>query len=64
MKSTNKTYPVIAFVIVIMLFLVLGGGAMTGVRLNGGMMGAGMMDGVSWIWVPAVIVLGIGIFLG
>jgi len=59
MKTTNKTYQIIAFVIVIVLFLLLGGGAMTGARLSGGMMG-----GISWMWIPTVIVLGLGIFLG
>ena len=59
MKNANRTFLIIAFVIVVMLFLVLGGGAMTGIRL-----GSGMMGGFNWIWIPTVIVLGIGIFLG
>jgi len=65
MKSTNRTILVIGFVIiVVVLFLVLGGGLLTGARLGGGMMGAGMMGGISWMWIPTVIVLDIGIFLG
>ena len=64
MNATNKTTLVIAFVIVVVLFLLFGGWAMTGAGLNGGMMGGGMMGGISWMWIPTVIILGIGILLG
>jgi hypothetical protein len=37
---------------------------MTGARLGGGMMTAGMMGSISWMWIPAVICLGLRIFLG
>jgi hypothetical protein len=62
MKSANRTIPVIAFVIIVPLFLLFSGRAMTGARLNGGMMGVGRMGGVSWTWVPAVVFPGSGIF--
>jgi hypothetical protein len=64
MNTTNKTFLVIAFVIVVLLFLVLGGGTMTGAWLGGGMLGGGMMGSISWMWIPTVIVLIIGIILG
>ncbi len=64
MNATNKTILIIAFVIVVVLFLLFGGGAMTGATLNGGMMGSGMVGGFSWMWIPALITLGIGILLG
>ena len=64
MNTTNKTILVIAFVVVIALFLLFGGGAMTGATLSGGMMGSGMMGGISWMWIPIVVTLGIGILLG
>ena len=64
MNTTNITFLVIAFVIIVVLFLLFGGGAMTGARLTGGMMGGGMMGGVSWMWIPAVIFLGLGFFFG
>jgi heme/copper-type cytochrome/quinol oxidase subunit 2 len=64
MKTNNKTILIIGFVIVIVLFLVFGGMAMTGSRLNGGMMGGWMMGGVSWMWIPIAITLGLGIILG
>jgi heme/copper-type cytochrome/quinol oxidase subunit 2 len=64
MNTSNRTVLVIAFVIVVLLFLVLSGGAMAGVSLGSGMMAGGMMGGISWMWIPAVIFLGLGIFLG
>jgi hypothetical protein len=64
MNETNKTGLVIAFVIVVVLFLLFGGGAMAGATLGGGMMGSGMMGGISWMWIPTVLTLGIGILLG
>jgi hypothetical protein len=64
MNETNKTGLVIAFVIVVVLFLLFGGGAMAGATLGGGMMGSGMMGGISWMWIPTLLTLGIGILLG
>jgi hypothetical protein len=64
MNTSNRTFLIIAFVIIVVLFLLFGGGAMTGAWLGGSMMGPGMMGGISWMWIPALICLGIGIFLG
>ncbi len=63
MNATNKTALVIALVVVV-LFLLFGGGAMTGATMSGGMMGSGMMGGISWMWIPTLLTLGIGILLG
>jgi hypothetical protein len=49
MKTTNNTPLVIAFSIAVMLFLLFGGGAMTGGMMNGGMNGSGWMAGRSWM---------------
>ncbi len=64
MNETNKTGLVIAFVIVVVLFLLFGGGAMTGATMSGGMMGSGSMGGISWMWLPTllVVVLGVALF--
>ena len=59
MNATNKTVLVVAFVVVVVLFLLFVGGAMTGATMSGGMMG-----GISWMWVPTLLTLGIGILLG
>ena len=64
MNETNKTGLIIAFVVVVVLFLLFGGGAMTGVTMNGGMMGSGSRGGINWMWIPTVITLGIGMLLG
>ena len=64
MNETNKTGLVIAFVVVIVLFLLFGSGAMTGATMSGGMMGSGSMGGISWMWIPTLLTVGIGILLG
>ena len=61
--STN-TGLVIAFGIALVLLLLFGGGAMTGTTMSGGMMGNGSMGCVSWIWIPALLTLGLGVLLG
>ena len=52
--TNNNTALVIAFVVVLVLFLLFGGGAMTGAT----------MSGISWMWIPTLLTLGIGILLG
>jgi len=64
MNGTNKTGLVVAFIVVVVLFLLFGGGAMTGATMSGGMMGSGMMGGINWMWIPTLLTLGIGILLG
>ena len=69
MNESNKTALTIAFVVVVVLFLVFGGGAMSGSFMGGGMMGGGTtgrggMDEYSWMWIPTLITLGVGVFLG
>jgi hypothetical protein len=61
MDATNKTVRGIAFVVV--LLVLLGGGAMSGATLSGGMMGNGAMGGISWMWIPALLALGLGVLL-
>lgn len=63
MNATNKTALVIVFSIVVVLLLLFGGGAMTGATLSGGMMGSGTMGGISWIWIPTLLMLGLGALL-
>lgn len=72
MNTKNNTPLIIAFVLVIVLFLLFGGGAMTGGMMNSGinngmhdgMNGNGWLDERSWMWFPAVITLGLGFVLG
>lgn len=61
MNDSNKTGLVIAFVIVLVLLLLFGGGTMSGVTMSGGMMGNGTMGGgVSWMWFPTLLMAGLG----
>ncbi|MBI3545667.1 MAG: hypothetical protein HY081_03610 [Gammaproteobacteria bacterium] len=63
MNATNKTALVIALAIAVVLLLLFGGGAMTGGTLSGGMMGNGAMGGIGWMWIPTLLVLGLGVLL-
>lgn len=63
MNESRKTSLIIALVVVIVLFLVFGGGAMTGM-MGGGMMGYRMMGGFSWMWIPTLLTLFLGVLLG
>jgi hypothetical protein len=64
MNESNKSGLVMAFSIFVVLFLLFGAGALTGTTLNNGMMGSGNMGSISWMWVPTLLALGIGIMLG
>ncbi len=63
MNETNKTALVIAFAIAVVLLLLFGGGTMTGATLSGGMMGNGAMGGIGWMWIPTLLMLGLGVLL-
>ena len=64
MDSKTKTALVIAFVAAAFLLLIFGGGISTGTMMSGGMMGSGSMGGISWMWLPTllVVVLGAALF--
>jgi hypothetical protein len=63
MNETSKAPLVIALVVVAVLFLIFGGWAMTG--MGGGMMRHGWINGgFSWLWIPTLLTLGLGVLLG
>ena len=75
MSESNKTPLIIGLVVVVVLFLYFVCGAMTGSMLGGGMMGRGgiggyrmghgwISGGFSWMWIPTLLTLGLGILLG
>ena len=64
MNESSKAPLLIAFTVVIVLFLIFGGGAMTGSTMRGGMMGHGSVGGFSWMWIPTLLTLGLGLLLG
>ena len=63
MHATSKTTLVIAFVVVALLLLLFGGGMMTGTTMSGGMRGSGSMGGISWMWIPTLLVVVLGVVL-
>ena len=64
MDDISKTTLVIASVAAALLLLLFGGGMATGTMFSGGMMGSGSMGGISWMWLPTllVVVLGVALF--
>ena len=63
MNAATRTALGIAFPVVLVLLLLFGGGTMTGATMSGGMMGNGAMGGISWMWIPTLLVLGLGVLL-
>ena len=63
MNETNKTVLGVAFAIVVVLLVLFGGGTMTGATLSGGMMGNGAIGGMSWMWIPGLLMLSLGVLL-
>ena len=57
MDTTTKTALVIAFALVALLLL-FGGQMMTGT--SDGMMGIGSMGGISWMWLPTLLIVVVG----
>ncbi len=74
MNESNRTGLIVAFVVVVVLFLIFGFGTMSGSFMGsgntgGGMMGGGTMGqggigGYGWMWIPTLITLGVGVLLG
>lgn len=64
MNASVRTALIVAFIVVVILFVLFGGAMMTGATMSGGMMGGGMMGGISWMWIPTLLTLGLGILLG
>ncbi len=63
MNETNKIVLGVAVAIVVILLVLLGGGTMTGATMSGGMMGNGAIGGMSWMWIPGLLMLCLGVLL-
>ena len=63
MDAATKTPLVIALVVVVLLLLLFGGGMTTGTMMSGGYMGSGSMGGVSWMWLPTLLIVVLGAVL-
>lgn len=60
MDASTKTPFVIALVVVALLLLLFGGGMTTGTMMSGGYMGSGSMGGISWMWLPTLLIVVVG----
>ncbi|MCX6168400.1 MAG: hypothetical protein NTX65_03605 [Ignavibacteriales bacterium] len=68
MKSITNTPLVLAFIIVVIIFLLFCGGAITLTLLNGGMNHSmneeGWRGNITWLWVPTAITFILSVLLG
>ena len=64
MNAKIRITLIISFVTVILLFLLFSGLVITGALTNGGMMGSERMVGISWMWIPTVLTLGLVFLIG
>lgn len=64
MNTKTKITLITSFIVVILLFLLFTSMIITGALSNGGMMGSQRMAGISWMWIPAVLTLGLALMLG
>jgi len=63
--NTKTNYPlVLAFIIVSIVFLLLCGGAITMTLMNEGIYKNGVMNNISWLWMPTLIALLLCLLLG
>jgi hypothetical protein len=60
MDASTRTPLVIALVVVALLLLLFGGGMTTGTMMSGGYMGSGSMGGISWMWLPTLLIVVVG----
>jgi hypothetical protein len=63
MKTMNNKLLTFAFIIVGIIFLLFCGGAITMTMMNGGMNNNGMMNNISWMWIPTIVTLILSIIL-
>jgi hypothetical protein len=61
--DATKTVLVIAFIVAAALLLLFGGGMGTGTMMGGGMMGSASVGGIGWMWLPALLVVILGVVL-
>ena len=63
-NKTNKIGLIITLVAVVVVSLLLAGRAMISITTSSGMMGSTSRDATSWMWIPALFTLGVGILFG
>ena len=64
MNAKTRIILITSFVVVILLFLLFSSVVITGALSNGGMMGSERMTGISWMWIPTGLTLGLVFLIG
>jgi hypothetical protein len=62
MDAANRTFLQITFVVAAVLLLLFGAATAVGTMMSGDMMAGGSIGGVSWMWLPTVLVALLGAF--
>ncbi len=62
MDAANKTFLQITFAVAAVLLLLFGSAMAAGTMLSGGMMAGRSIGGVSWMWLPTLLVAMLGAF--
>ncbi len=63
-NKINNRFLVIAFLVLVVVFLYFGGRAMMHGGMNGRMNENGWIGGSGWGWFPAMVTLGFGVLIG
>lgn len=61
-KKSNKPLTIV-LIAMFLLFALFAGGATLVTLENNGMMGEGWGSGISWMWIPAMLFLSLGLML-
>jgi len=64
MNTKTRMTLIVSFIAVILLFLLFSGILITGALSNAGMMGNERMIGISWMWIPTILTLGLIFLIG
>ncbi|RPI14198.1 MAG: hypothetical protein EHM58_16930 [Ignavibacteriae bacterium] len=64
MNTKTRATLITSFVGLILLFLLFSSMVITGALSNGGMMGSQRMVGISWMWIPTALTLGLVFLVG
>jgi hypothetical protein len=63
--NTRTDIPlVLSFIIVVIIFLLFCGGAITSTMMGVEMGKSGVMGGISWMWIPTAVSLLVSVLLG
>ena len=64
MNKTNRGFLLVAFIVLVVLFLYFGSGAMMLGGMNGRMGENGWFGGSGWGWLPALFTFGLVVLIG